>query len=276
MGASDLHNNPVTSGKPSSAPLMSGDGSANSATWQARTPSTLAGAERYSRFVRAMRIVLPLSAFGIITLVIAYSVLHKPKIQIATTYQSREDMAGYVSMTAPSFTGLDIDGRYYVVTADDAIRPAGIEDRVELNHVHAEVKEDGQARLSLNADKGIVDADAGHLTFGPSVWVDLQDGFTLETDHAFADMSEGIIRGETPVKGLSPFGTFSADRFEVERSSQMVRLSGHVRFTVNPAALEDTPENLRDLNERRAATQDRDPSPAPANPISEPSPPETP
>jgi lipopolysaccharide export system protein LptC len=223
-----------------------------------------------------MRIVLPLSAFAIVTLVIAYSVLHKPKIQIATTYQSREDMAGYVSMTAPSFTGLDIDGRYYVVTADDAIRPAGIEDRVELNHVRAEVMENGQARLSLNADKGTIDVDAGHLTFGPSVRVDLQDGFTLETDHAFADMNQGIIRGETPVRGISPFGTFSADRFEMARSSQIVRLSGHVRFTVTPAALEDTPENLRDFNERRAATRDRAPSPAPADPTSEQSPQETP
>lgn len=225
--------------------------------WQARIPSTLAGAERYSRFVRTMRIVLPLGAFGIVLLVIAFSVTHKPKVQIATTYQSREETAGYVSMTAPRFNGLDIDGRYYVVTADEAIRPAGVKDRVELSRVHAEVKEDGQARLALNADRAIVDADTSQLTFGPTVWVDLQDGFTLETDHAFADLSSGTIEGNTPVRGISPFGTFSADRFEMARATQIVRLVGNVRFTVTPAALEDTPENLKDLNDRRAATRDK-------------------
>lgn len=204
-----------------------------------------------------MRIVLPLGAFGIVLLVIAFSVAHKPKIQIATTYQSREETAGYVSMTAPRFNGLDIDGRYYVVTADEAIRPAGVKDRIELSHVHAEVKEDGQARLALNADKGIIDADKSQLTFGPAVWVDLQDGFTLETDHAFADMKSGTIKGDTPVRGISPFGTFSADRFEMARATQTVRLIGNVRFTVTPAALEDTPENLKDLNDRRAATRDK-------------------
>lgn len=232
----------------------------NTDEWQARIPATLAGAERYSRFVRTMRIILPVSAFGIISLVIGYSITGKPKVQIATTYQSREETAGYVSMTAPRFNGIDIDGRYYIVTADEAIRPAGPRDRIELSRVHAEVKEDGQARLALNADKGTVDADNSQLTFGPAVWVDLQDGFTLETDHAFADLGAGTIRGDTPVRGTSPFGTFSADRFEITRSSQSVRLIGHVRFTVTPSALEDTPENLKDLNDRRAATRDQPPS----------------
>lgn len=221
--------------------------------WRARVPSTLEGAERYSRFVKTMRITLPLAAFGIISVVVVYSLTNKTKVQIATTFKSMEETAGFVSMTAPRFSGLDVDGRYYVVTADEAIRPAGREDRIELSKVHAEVKQDGEARLALNADKGTVDTDAGHLTFGPKVWVDLQDGFTLETDHAFADLNAGEVTGKTPVRGESPFGTFSADRFEMMRASQTVRLTGHVRFTINPAALEDTPENLRDLEDRRAA-----------------------
>lgn len=227
-------------------------GSIGSDDWRARIPSTLEGAERYSRFVRAMRIALPLAAFGIVCVVVIYSVTNKTKVQIATTFKSMEETAGFVSMTAPRFSGLDVDGRYYVITADEAVRPAGREDRIELSKVHAEVKEDGQTRLALNADKGTVDTEASQLTFGPAVWVDLQDGFTLETDHAFADMNSGTIVGRTPVRGESPFGAFSADRFEMMRASQTVRLIGHVRFTINPAALEDTPENLRDLKDRRA------------------------
>lgn len=235
MAAGDWHNNPHTD------------------EWQARTPSTLEGAERYSRFVRVMRITLPLAAFGLITLVIVFSIANKPKVHIATTFKSQEETAGFVSMTAPRFNGLDIDGRYYVITADEAVRPAGQADRIELSRVHAEIKENGEARLALNADKGTVDADAGHLTFGPAVWVDLQDGFTLETDHAFADLNNGIISGSTPVSGESPFGTFSADQFEMVRANQSVSLTGHVRLTINPAALEDTPENLRDLEDRRTS-----------------------
>lgn len=222
--------------------------------WRARVPSSLEGAERYSRFVKAMRIALPLAAFGIVSVVVVYSITQKPKVHIATTFKSMEETAGFVSMTAPRFSGLDTDGRYYVVTADEAVRPAGREDRIELVRVHAKVTEDGQVRLALNADKGTVDTDAGLLTFGPAVWVDLQDGFTMETDHAFADMNAGTIIGRTPVRGESPFGAFSADRFEMARSSQTVRLIGHVRFTIRPSALEDAPENLRDLEDRRVAS----------------------
>lgn len=203
-----------------------------------------------------MRIALPLAAFGIICVVVIYSVTNKTKVQIATTFKSMEETAGFVSMTAPRFSGLDVDGRYYVITADEAMRPAGREDRIELSKVHAEVKEDSQTRLALNADKGTIDTEAGQLTFGPAVWVDLQDGFTLETDHAFADLNSGTIVGRTPVRGESPFGAFSADRFEMMRASQTVRLIGHVRFTINPAALEDTPENLRDLEDRRAVDRE--------------------
>lgn len=243
MAASNLHNDPHTD--------------AHKDEWQARIPATLEGAERYSQFVRMMRIVLPLAAVGLIAIVVIYSIVNKPKIHFATTFKSQEETAGYVAMTAPRFTGLDVEGRYYVITADEAVRPAGQVDRIELSSVHAEVKENGEARLTLNADKGTVDADAGHLTFGPAVWVDLQDGFILETNHAFADMNSGAITGDTPISGKSPFGTFSADGFKVMRASQSVRLVGRVRLTINPAALEDAPESIRDLEDRRSVnTQD--------------------
>lgn len=240
MAASNLHSDPHTD------------------EWHARIPSTLEGAERHSQFVRTMRVALPLAAVGLIALVVVYSIINKPKIHIATTFKSQDETAGFVSMTAPRFTGLDVDGRYYVITADEAIRPAGRVDRIDLSLVHAEVKENGVARLALNADKGTVDADAGHLTFGPAVWVDLQDGFTMETDHAFADLGNGIITGNTPVHGKSPFGTFSADRFEMTRADQSARLTGHVHLTINPAALRDAPENLRDLDGRRSAGDQQD------------------
>lgn len=221
--------------------------------WRARVPSTLEGAERYSRFVSAMRVTLPLVALGIIAIVVIYSITNKPKVHIATSFKSRDETAGFVSMIAPRFNGLDIEGRYYVISADEAVRPAGQVDQIELTSVHAEVKQGGEAHLALNADRGTVNIDAGHLTFGPAVWVDLQDGFILKTDHAFADLNIGAITGNTPVEGESPFGTFSADHFEMLRANQSVRLTGNVRLTINPAALENTPENLGDLNDRRAA-----------------------
>lgn len=220
--------------------------------WEARAPASLDRAERYSRFVRAMRIALPSAAAALIGIIILYSITNKPTAQIALSYESMEETAGLVAMTGPRFNGIDRDGRFYVVTADEAKRPAGKFDKIELQMVHAQVKEDGEARLVMNANKGTIDADANHLVFGPEVWVDLQDGFTFNTDHAFADLTTGTIVGKTPVRGESPFGTFSADRFELNRSQQVVRLTGNVTFTINPKSLENAPESLEDLNDRRA------------------------
>lgn len=219
--------------------------------WRARDTGSLEGAERYSKFVRAMRIMLPIAAVALVSIIIIYSIVNTPNTQIALSYESLEETAGLVAMTGPKFNGLDPDGRYYVVSADEAIRPPGRFDKIELTKVQAQIRENGEARLALNADKGTVDADANHLIFGPAVWVDLQDGFTFETDHAFADLTRGIVEGKTPVSGKSPFGTFRADRFELLRKEQVVRLIGNVSFTINPASLQDAPDSLEELNDRR-------------------------
>ena len=223
--------------------------------WRVRDTGTLEGAERYSQFVRAMRVMLPIAAVALVSVIIIYSIVNKPNTQIALSYESLEETAGLVAMTAPKFNGLDPDGRYYVVSADEALRPPGRFDKIELTKVQAQIKENGEARLALNADKGTVDADANHLIFGPAVWVDLQDGFTFETDHAFADLNSGIVEGKTSVSGKSPFGTFQADRFELLRKEQVVRLIGNVSFTINPASLKDAPENLEELNDRHQSTR---------------------
>jgi lipopolysaccharide export system protein LptC len=225
--------------------------------WQARATASLDRAERYSKFVRAMRIALPFAAAVLIGVIVLYSIINKPAAQIALSYETMEETAGLVAMTAPRFNGIDRDGRFYIVTADEAKRPAGKFDKIELQMVHAEIKEGSEARLVMNASKGTIDADANHLVFGPQVWVDLQDGFTFNTDHAFADLTTGTIVGKTPVRGDSPFGTFSADRFELIRSQQIVRLSGNVTFTINPESLKDAPESLKDLNDRRASEKNK-------------------
>lgn len=249
MTTGDPHNRP-TSGLSAESGRKAAVGD-----WQARVTGTLEGAERYSRFVHFMRILLPVIAFALIGVIVLFTIINKPNSQIALTYDSAEETAGLVAMTEPRFNGLDPEGRYYVVSADEAKRPAGRFDKVELTKVEAQIREDGEPRLSLNADKGIINIDANTLTFGPAVWVDLQDGFSFETDHAFADLTDGLIEGRTAVRGDSPFGTFYADRFEVDRKEEVVRLIGHVSFTINPASLQNAPDSLEELNDRRAQTR---------------------
>ncbi len=202
-------------------------------TWEGRATSTLHGAERHSRFVFFMRLTLPILAVGIVAMVLIYSVAYKPNIQKVLEYPSGRLGTGAISMTNPRLTGLDIEDRYFVVTAKDANRLPEDPARVTLISLSATVSEHDTEILSLTAARGLVDSEANRVIFGPLVHIELPDGYTFQTDQTFVDMNNGIIEGRAPIHGTGPFGDLTADGFKVKKDENLVQLIGNVHLTID-------------------------------------------
>jgi len=204
-------------------------------TWEGRASSTLHGAERHSRFVFFMRLTLPILAVGIVAMVLIYSVAYKPNIQKVLDYPSVGLGTGAISMTNPRLTGLDIEDRYFVVTAKEANRLPEDPARVTLISLSANVSEFEKDVLSLTAARGLVDSEANRVIFGPLVHIVLPDGYSFQTDQTFVDMNNGIIEGRAPIHGTGPVGTLTADGFKVKKDENLVQLIGNVRITIDMA-----------------------------------------
>jgi lipopolysaccharide export system protein LptC len=201
--------------------------------WDASASTSLVGAERHSRFVFIMRLTLPILAMGIVTIVLIYSVAYKPNIQRVLDYRPVGLGTGAISMTNPRLTGLDVEDRYFVVTAREANRLPEDPERVTLIALDASVTEQEEAVLSLKAARGLVDSESNRVIFGPLVQIELPDGYSFQTDQTFVDMDNGIIEGRAPIHGIAPFGNLTADGFKVEKENNLVQLIGNVHLTID-------------------------------------------
>lgn len=207
--------------------------------WYVRKEQPVDTSERYSQYVKLMRIALPVTALIITLIVVVYAMVVRPNTQVALTFSGVDQFEGDLSMTNPRFTGLDAESRFFDVTASVARRDDENSDMVALENVTAAITHEGEEFLSVTAEHGSIDASVGALELGPNVQITLNDGHEFTTEGVRARLKDGIIEGMKPITGFGPIGSFSADSFEVSKEDRSFKLVGRVRMRLDTSYLLD-------------------------------------
>jgi lipopolysaccharide export system protein LptC len=193
-------------------------------------------AERYTRFVTLMKRALPIAALVLLAAVAVYVFQPRQQDRVAMTFERVGEVANDLAMTKPRLSGTDAKGNPFVVTAERAVQLGHNSRRARLESVDADITLDKERWLNATANNGIFDADARTLVLDGGISVFSDDGYELHTRSAHFDLKKGFAHGEQKVTGQGPLGTMSADRFEVDKTTQQIRLKGNVHTTFQKAA----------------------------------------
>lgn len=191
---------------------------------------------RYSRFVRAMKIVLPVAAAVLVVLVLAWpNESKKPSTNFNLSLMDLErSEAGELGMSKGRFIGTDSRNQPYVITAEGA-RPEGKDQAsVTLQVLQADLSMADGNWLSVTAPSGRFDRNTEQLTLAGPVDIFSSNGFELHTPEALVDMKTGTASGNATVLANGPMGELSAQSFRFERTGQRYHFSGKVRLVVRP------------------------------------------
>lgn len=203
--------------------------------WSQRARVTAVQSLRYSVFVTVMKRALPVAAIAIVVAVIAYSVIPRRQEKFSLFYRQSGTGADQLTMTRPRLTGTDAKGNPYTITVKEATQDPNDPHRASLKQVEADMQYDsGQNWASATAGDGFFDMDAGMLTLGQGISLYTDSGYELHTKAANVDLKKGLFQGEDKVTGQGPLGSFSADRFAIDRLDKHIRLDGHVHMTMYP------------------------------------------
>jgi lipopolysaccharide export system protein LptC len=202
--------------------------------WTARTRATALETLRYTRFVMAMKQVLPIAALAIVASVIAYSVIPRRPDGVSLTYQRIGAIRDDLVMIKPRLSGTDDRGNPFVITAAKAVQDVNNRHRASLRQVEADMQIDNRNWLNARAANGFFDMDARTIRLGGGIALFTDSGYELHTDSADVDLNNNVIEGQSEVKGHGPLGSLRADRFHVDRLKRQLRLIGHVRMTMYP------------------------------------------
>jgi lipopolysaccharide export system protein LptC len=195
----------------------------------ARRTATYAPA--YTKFVRRLRVVLPIA--GLLTIAV---VALWPRIQAELnrpTETSQEEREA--RMVNGRFVGSDVHGRPYTVTYESARQPPG-GGPIDMVNPIAELTLQNGRWVALRSDQGRYDQANGLLDLSGHVELFHDDGYRFATEAAHVEFSKNLIWGDRAVQGRGPKGEIFARGFRVINNGDAISFTGSARLLLRPDA----------------------------------------
>ncbi len=207
-----------------------------------RTRSELETAGQYSRFVRFMKVALPLGAVILVLSTIIYSALTQTTVGVSFFLSSENDIGNDLRMANPKFLGYDSKQRPVEVFADAANQDPDNPDLIHLENIRGKLMADDPAtsdpddavEVFLTADRGTLHSKNREILLQGNVLLLSSSNYRFRTEQALIDLDRDMIRGDSPIHGEGAVGSINADRFTVLNNGSRVVFSGNVRTRIIP------------------------------------------
>jgi lipopolysaccharide export system protein LptC len=194
----------------------------------------------YSRFVSAMKLMLPAVAIGLVLLIVVWPRLQLSLQQLRAAVP-RLDLseARDLRMVNAHYAGLDKRHRPFVLTAEVA-RQTQANDLTSMEGPKADITLKSGAWLALTGDTGVYISQGQLLDLFGDVKLFHDRGYELNTDSAHLDMAAGTAEGNDPVQGQGVFGDVNSQGFRLLDHGQIVIFTGKAKLhlTPRPAAVQ--------------------------------------
>jgi len=184
----------------------------------------------YSRFVTAMKFVLPLLAAGLIALLAFWSQIRieegRFRIGSASIAPTNIDR---LSMVNPRFQGVDDQNRPFTVTAAEASQVKGNDDLIDLVHPQADITLANGNWMAVSADSGRYQRSTRQLRLDGKVSLFQDRGYELHVESIAVDFAAGSAVSDSAVMGQGPAGELSGEGLRIVDKGAVIELTGKSR-----------------------------------------------
>ncbi len=176
---------------------------------------SIEAAHRHARFVRLMRLMLPLAGVILIGLFVylsgIFSPLPKPSIDLERVSLSKDKL----QMDRPVIKGFSKASGAYRLTASSAYRKVIEPDKVYLDKVDADLTSKDGGRSRVNARNGVFDKKSNILKLEGNVRMKSDKGYVAVMNKATIAVKKGNLKTRSPVVVTLPSGTIRATGMEI-------------------------------------------------------------
>jgi lipopolysaccharide export system protein LptC len=191
---------------------------------------------RRSRFVRVMKVALPLAAVAMVMAVIAWPQMRAQDPGFRISYTSVDMGQVEPSMATARFHGTDRDKRPFRVTADTATQDPSERGKVLLDHLTADLTTKDGTWLSLSALSGIYWETRRQLSLAGDLSMFTERGYEFHGHSAEIDFTAGTLKSDQKVWGQGPFGLLNANGLRILESGDRILFIDGVRTIFYPQA----------------------------------------
>jgi len=199
-----------------------------------RVASIVAVDRSHTRRVAVLKRVLPMIGVSLLLLIAAWPRLVPlwERIRISFPAIDLRD-ARELRMVNPHYSGIDREGRPFVVTADSGRQIPDRQDLVSLQAPVAEIKLRSGAQVRATAISGIYQSHASVIDLFGDVTVTHQDGTRFVTPTARVNTAQSAAEGNDPVAGHGPAGEIKAQGFRIIDKGDTIIFTGRSDMLLN-------------------------------------------
>jgi lipopolysaccharide export system protein LptC len=191
-------------------------------------------ARRHSRLVRALKVVLPVSALVVAGGFVAVSYLSGPgELSVEVTSTAFSD--GKLVMANPKLEGLNRDNLPYTMTAGRAVQESAGSGLFQLEDIDAKLPIDAANWVTVDAASAIYDRDNNTIEFTSDTLLTTTDGMVANLKSAFIDMSKGDMFTKKPVDIKLRNGTqIAAQSLRILENGKVLVFEDRVQMAIEP------------------------------------------
>ena len=190
----------------------------------------------YSRFVGAMKLLLPATAAVLVVLVVAWPSLTRRddglRLSFADIEAGTTEEAVY--LTNARYFGSDDEDQPFSLMADEVFQLLPDSDEVHFTLPKADVTLANGDRMVLEADRGTLSRSSGTLVLDGGVIIDSEDGYQFFTSRAEIDLNASVASSDQPIEGSGPMGRIKADSFRLDQLNRTYLFEGRVKLVLLP------------------------------------------
>ncbi|MGZ9108402.1 MAG: LPS export ABC transporter periplasmic protein LptC [Micavibrio sp.] len=187
---------------------------------------------RYSFFVRGMRLLLPLAALAIVTIVMAW-----PRMDDNISSIPKEDLipqtTGRNELIDPHFESTTSNQQPYVITASRAVQSLKDQSLVLLENPVADVTIKPGEILNAKSERGAYRQDTEILVMDGKVNLRHNSGYLMTSERLNISMKDQLAWSELPVNGEGPAGTIAAQGMQADNVKQTLVFTGPAKLILN-------------------------------------------
>ncbi len=189
-------------------------------------------ADRHSRRVRRLKILLPAAALAIAVGIAAVAWVQsrlQGTLDVKTVLFSKDGL----TMVEPHLSG-HAEGRAYDVSAQRAFQNIQNPKIISLEGIDGRIEMADGTWTKIESNNGVYDGTGERLTLDGMVTVTTSSGWRASSAHADADLVSGRITSDKRVEIVGKTGRIEADGIDVADGGHHIVFTGNVRMSFLP------------------------------------------
>ena len=172
-----------------------------------------------SRLIGVLKVVLPLTALVLLSLVFLLARTIDPTQAIATAEIDVQDRARDPRLSGARFAGVTEDGAALTIRAESARSDPSGAMRLTVTGLELVLEGDGGETFEARAARGVIDRGLGRFEMSGGLEIITTPGYRLTTQRLTGLLDSTLVQAPMAVSGRAPAGDITAGRMEMHADS---------------------------------------------------------